>query len=762
MSILDQALGTRSKAVIGPGVASVEMYPHISTIYGQRKPTTLMAEAQNLYHTNVWVAAAERAIVSRVLRTPWRLEDENGDTIDEDSGPGAVQLLEHLEHPNLRMSRRTLWEITLRHLGLCGNSFWLVDERSLGDGTGLALVYINPARLTPALADGELLGWVLDSPTNPVTAKLGGTTRPIPLTSDDLLHYLLEADDWTRYGIGIAEAAAAQVQLSGLTTAHATSTMALGGRLTGIVSPKPEAGGPTLNADEWAAVLRDWRQLAGDPDSAKRLQIIRAPIDFTQLAASPADLQLAELRGASRDDILAAWGVPPTQIGVPLASGLNSGEARKYDEAVLWQGSVLTRLDAFRETFQTYLDRWNERLGVDWHIVFDVPSFDDRTPLFDVADKATDQPLTNNERRALMGFDPLPEEDPLGNAIYLPSTLVPVGAPTESTPVTSSDLGKATPASLRQRMENRFVPRFLQAAAGVLADQAGTIAERVESHFATVARKPDDVTAWWDAARWDKAWEAALGELYDDLATATSRNASTLAGKAADPISGVLSLVRGSGAERISGINQATRDAVRDIVSQGLDAGLGPGEIAQNIRDATAFDAARSERIARTETMLAYNESALRTYQNLDVQYVEALDGDADDMCANRVAANPWKVADALGQQDHPNGTLDWSPVTGKAREPMVSAREVELLRVASEAAQRTEVAEAKADADVLDAMREIAARPATTDPALLALLKAVAERPVEVHMAYPEPKPLRKRILRDDDGRIIGMEEVP
>jgi hypothetical protein len=61
--------------------------------------------------------------------------------------------------------------------------------------------------------------------------------------------------------------------------------------------------------------------------------------------------------------------------------------------------------------------------------------------------------------------------------------------------------------------------------------------------------------------------------------------------------------------------------------------------------------------------MLAYNEAALRGYGEFDVKQVTAIDGDEDDECASR-DGQTYHLDEALAISDHPNGTLDWAPVT--------------------------------------------------------------------------------------------------
>jgi hypothetical protein len=114
---------------------------------------------------------------------------------------------------------------------------------------------------------------------------------------------------------------------------------------------------------------------------------------------------------------------------------------------------------------------------------------------------------------------------------------------------------------------------------------------------------------------------------------------------------------------RIKGINDTTRTAVRQVVEQGVREGLSPAELGRNIRDLGEFNGARAEMIARTETGLALNDSALGTYNEFGVRQVYVYDGDKDAVCA---AANgsTWTLAEAESNPlGHPNCIRDFAPV---------------------------------------------------------------------------------------------------
>ncbi|HUS61344.1 MAG TPA: hypothetical protein VMY34_04045, partial [Acidimicrobiales bacterium] len=183
---------------------------------------------------------------------------------------------------------------------------------------------------------------------------------------------------------------------------------------------------------------------------------------------------------------------------------------------------------------------------------------------------------------------------------------------------------------------------------------------------------------------------------------------------------------------------------------QGFDDGLAPGEVADLISGATTFDDARAELIARTESALVYNESALRSFSEFGVDEVEAIDGDEDAECASR-NGSIFSVAEALSITDHPNGTLDWSPVV-KAEitpDPMLAVvtAQTEATRYLAHLSQRP-ITVSSPDVHVA--------------PAVVNLTPSITVEPstfqVDVHV--PEPKPVSKAIERDAKGQITRIVE--
>jgi SPP1 gp7 family putative phage head morphogenesis protein len=134
----------------------------------------------------------------------------------------------------------------------------------------------------------------------------------------------------------------------------------------------------------------------------------------------------------------------------------------------------------------------------------------------------------------------------------------------------------------------------------------------------------------------------------------------------ADPFTNkVQALVVSNIGNRVVGINETTRLAIARIIEQLLGVGDETrtiSDIAGAVEDLGTFDAARAEMIARTETAFAFNTAALTSYDQYGVKQVQAIDGDHDEVCAER-NGKVYPVAEAMDIEDHPNGTLDWVPL---------------------------------------------------------------------------------------------------
>ena len=680
------SVGAAVKAVSGPGFRSSSTYQPISAF--TRDPMTLARLAQDVYLGNRHVRKAERVIAQRFATVPWHLEDGTGTRIGteegENSEPAYLAVRDLMERPYrpeprdpraaVPRTRSTLWNITCRHMGLAGYGFWYLDEAEQLAGTPTALLYINPARMKPAVTDtGALRGWVLDP-----DSRGGGT----PLEVEQVIPFQLEPPDTGHLGAGLVETAMTMVDLTRYGDRHASGVLAGGGRLAGMLTPR---GDDTIEEEQYDQLVKDLRNATEHPDSARRVNILRGPVEFTKLSATPSELDLIAVMDMSGDQIAELWGVPGSQTGATTPAGLNSGESKAYDEAVLWQNAVGPRLRSFAETVQfELLDRYRA-LGLDIQLVIEEPEFDDETPQYDRASKAVTQPLTNRERREMLGLDPF--DDPRDDEVWMASTMTRIypEAPTppallpftgqEVTPPPPApdtmdddmeDAAEAMKASLSDvRVRAEAVIR--KDLAALLKAYGAAVAERVRDRAEHLARKPSDVSAVFDPARMERDLRRVLEPHLLAVASGTGDGVSErLAGRKAELRDAVIEKLLRSAGIRIKGISETTRLRVAEVVRKGIDEGLSAAELGDRIEATSGlFDELRAETIARTETATVLNEAAVAQYREFGVDRVTVVDGDEDDACAD-ADGQVWTLEQAEASPiAHPNCVRSFTPLVG-------------------------------------------------------------------------------------------------
>ena len=413
---------------IGSGAGPLMTEILLPGILGDR-PQARMRTAWQMGVKVKWIRAAERVISGKFSGVEWHLEDPAGETIDE-KYPDTYAREAHalLTGPQSqldfgrRLTRSVMWSLTSRHMGLCGPAFWYFDQPN-AYGIPLNILYIRPDRVEAgADKNGNLEAWVIDHTPN---------SKGIQASLEQMLQFNIEPPDDGYFGVGLVETALQTAQMSQAFDKHVTDVLATGGRLAGVLSPKTGA----FDTDQYEQAVRDWRSISEQPNAARRLQVVKAPVEFIRTAATERELDLVKLMTLSRDDLLNLWGVPLSQLGGYSPTGLNSGDVRKYDEAALWQNAVDPRLRPFAEVVQTgLLDRYKPLLGWSPKLVIDVPKFDDDSPRYAMAAQSLGLPLKGSERRQQVGFEPLgpgytlPDGSLIDDAIFVQNTMVPLGS----------------------------------------------------------------------------------------------------------------------------------------------------------------------------------------------------------------------------------------------------------------------------------------------------------------------------------------------
>jgi hypothetical protein len=683
------------KAVTGAGVTAFLNDPPLSSLRAMDDPQAKAKAFLKAYKCG-WFYKAESKISGDLAKQPWTVSD--GDVESDDPEEANIprpdldipfeqlnpidQFMRLMERPNPQQTGRMLRQKTFIRRDMAGWTFWYLEAAS--PVAAVTAIYgVSPARLWPSYdkRSGELIGWILDYDQN------GGTMTFEPW--EIVAFSNASADDDNTYGVGVVEAVYAELPLTDLMSKHTADLLSTGGRLAGMMWPRERA----LDEDEFNDAQRAWRNVVSDPNSAKRMLLFPEPMEYASGASTPAEIGIPELAELNRDNILTAFPIAPEVLGVSMPAGQNaSGETRRELYDWYWRGTVEPRSTSYDEVIQVnILSRYEALMGKTFKFETELPDLDDASSLLEKA--GAFKSLVN------IGFDPKAIIKAVGldhiKWTGLPDMLDPAkqaemaqaaaaakpesGLSATVNEGTSGDrsqvnqvVAKATKArSTVVESNDPDIRRFFELQServitGIRSDWPRT--KSLRRDWATKA-SPD----WWDQQREDSLLREVLGKLYVQAA----RGSLQVVADAVDGIipnravGRIVADLQEQGAERITGINEHTLEAVQSALAEGTRHGYSLDQIIDGVPDENyagikalpEFDAARAETVARTETMLSYNRAALDAYGEFGVSEVLAYDGDEDPECAER-DGQTFTIEEAMAIEDHPNGTLDWAPVT--------------------------------------------------------------------------------------------------
>lgn len=628
-----------------------------------------------------WFYKAGSRISRDLANLEWTLayEDSEGDNAEEiTAAPSGTpfesldpleQLLRLAERPNPYQTGRTFKQQQQIRLDFTGRALVYL-EGGQGGGLPSALYGISPDRMWPARdTAGNLIGWVMDK-----HAPSGG----VPFETDEIV--VIEYPSGDTDPIGVVESVYAHVPLTRQVPQHVSDILATGGRLAGMAWPKNRS----LGEDEFTDAQRAWRNVTSDPNAARRLLLFPEPMEYATGAASPTEIGIPELALLNRDEILTAFPIHPFMVGVPVAAGLNSGESLRFVRGEYWEGTLHPRVEIWEDAFQQQLlPRYEAAVGRPLDFDIEEPDLDDAEALTAKADAL--------KALIALGFDEKEAVAAVGldhiafNGTPAPEP-VPVPPPDDPTamPDMMSRTAQQGPApakayalkARRDRVIGETLPGFVPVMREALREQRDRVAAAVAEAYkgTTKAERAKAAPVWWDQPREDAWLKDAMRALYVRLSREAMQNVATDVDRLiyGARIERIADAVLAKAGERITAINETTRQKVADLISEGVRRGLSiaqivngaPAEGFPGITGATAFDDARAELIARTESMLAYNQANLSGYREFGIETFEVYDGDQDEECA----ARDGRTVDGDTMQEwvdaeHPNGTLDFAPV---------------------------------------------------------------------------------------------------
>lgn len=356
--------------------------------------------AKEGYQKNVVAFQAINKRANAVAALPWVVKRRNGEELTEHP------LLKLLENPNPLQSGSEFMRAAVGFFSISGNCYL---ERVMAGKQPRELYALRPDRMRVIPSStGFPGGYVYSVGQNSLKFEAD------PRTGDSDIRHLKTfnpLDDW--YGMSPLMAGAFAVDQHNEGMSWIQALLQNSAAPSGILE---YTGDSEMTDDQYARLKADVEEKYSGSRNAGR-PLIGDSIKWTQMGLSPVDMTIIETKYSSARDISLALEVPPLLLNIPGDSTYsNYKEARLafYEETVIPLG----------EFFADEINAWLSPFFPDVELDFDkdqIPAIaEKRMDLWAMADRATD--LTINERRAIKGYEEIPD----GDQILVNAGLVPL------------------------------------------------------------------------------------------------------------------------------------------------------------------------------------------------------------------------------------------------------------------------------------------------------------------------------------------------
>jgi len=518
--------------------------------------------------------------------------------------------------------------------------------------------------------------------------------------SRNMCHLALPNPAGDVYGLSPLQVLARNVNLDLNMTDFAKTYFQNAGVPSGLLKVKKR-----LSTQEEASVIRSrWRSQFGGVNNFHRVAILDEDAEYQPMSNTPKDMALNDLHNLTESRICAVFGVPPILIGANV--GLQRSTFSNYREARLaFHSETLEPLVARilryfnRNLFDEY--KGNETLSVDWSGM--------RAVLDDQAANTTrintlfaGGLITLNEAREELGFGAIDD----GSIRRVPTSVMELAEGQSSQVAVGAAPVEQSHPMLTEIKAPSVVPRGLVMRRRLLEereDETDELSRKVLRHFRGLRNRVDGVLGRYMERATEEAkqypFELAdlmpaieVGNLEGILESAFRKvskktfktiNTTGVAGTLdwSDKLPTIQNVLA-SAPTRAKLIHGTTNRAIQKSVGIGLERGYSIEQLARGvpddkfpgIRSVLGESENRSRLIARTEVMRTQNHTTVGFYKEQGFAYVKADDGDEPDdnyvpagdpfgyTCSER-NGKIYTIEDAANIEDHPNGTLNWTPM---------------------------------------------------------------------------------------------------
>ncbi|MDQ0417913.1 HK97 family phage portal protein [Croceifilum oryzae] len=576
------------------------------------------------YKASTWVYACIRKLSDQIASVPLVVWKKSGKSEWIRAPEHPLEQL--LQRPNPRMTGIQMNKAMTTYLHLAGNHYWYIIEVG---GVPRELWPLRPDRVRPIPSKTEFIGGY--------QYNLDGVSQYFDVNEISHFRFLDPYNDFL--GMSSLQAVARIVDSDSEAVNWNRSSME-----NRAVPPGALVADGNLTEDQFTRLKGEVEQKISGVKNARKPLLLEAGLKWQSLAISPTDMDFIEGRRLNREEICAAFGVPPVLVGIQDASTYNNYETAKR---ALWEDTIIPYLeDIVAQVNQDLTPRFGDNLWVEPDLT-EVPALQEK---FD--DKVTSAqklwamgvPFEKLNERLELGMDDIPDSD----LQWVPSGVVPVhetDGKEPSKPELDEESSKEARFSKGLNLETEEQRTIYWKATDQHRERyVGPVTNRIRNQFRSEEKKAikslkrsngdvDDVTSVIRGQKneWEKLLTSTYIAVMKDFGTSTweELKSSFVSFETKEETFDVwsteikkwISLVVG---EKITQIIQTTLDLVRKVLLEGVMEGEGIPQLAKRLQKVyDGFSSQRAVTIARTEVISASNAASRFAAKQSELELVK-------------------------------------------------------------------------------------------------------------------------------------------
>jgi HK97 family phage portal protein len=497
-----------------------------------------------------------RNIASLGLHQFRRVSDTDRERIT-DSG-----LIKLLNQPNPGTTRYRLLDALVRDLGIFDRAYWA----KMAGKDRPYLLRLPPAMVTPV---GDSWLW-------PEAFEFRGSKGKRVFKADEIVHFRGYSPDGDLGGQPPIEALRRVLAEEYEAGRMRENTLRNGARVSGYLE-RP-VGAPQWSEQAATRFTNSWRsQYNGTGPQAGGTPVLEDGMKFVAASQTAEQLQYVEARKLTREEVAAAFFIPPTMVGVmDSATFSNIKEQHKHlyqDTLGPWLSMIVEELALqlipdFPDALDTYLEfNMAEKMR---------GSFEEQAA--QIQTSVGGPWMTRNEARALSNLPAIEG----GDELIIPLNVIEGGqaSPNDSAPDTGELAGpsRAVKAAALKALAKAEEPE--EEPDAVTAVYVAFFKRQKETVLSAIGAGG----SWWDAARWDEELAADLFNVAAELSEVMGGDVAASFGLDPGdyPVDDTLAFLQSFSELRAGWVNEATRTELEDALADESEDAPGPARVFEN------------------------------------------------------------------------------------------------------------------------------------------------------------------------------------